>query len=68
MFSAKLENVNKSIDGLAAEMAGMQKQLAARQPVAFDPEGLAADLKKAGVEGKSIVVVPFDANMWALPK
>ncbi len=60
-FGTKFDSVNKSIDRLSDQMAIVQKQVST-PPVSFNPTALVQTLKKAGLDGKTIVVVPYDAG------
>jgi chromosome segregation ATPase len=58
-FSDRVEGVNKSVTGLDAHLGRLDAQLASFQATWSDPKALAESLKKAGVEGQKIVIVPL---------
>ena len=68
LLSAKFDAVDKSMQLLSGQIDTVRRQLAAPRGTPFDPEALAAALKKAGYEGKVVVLVPYGPSPQAEPK
>jgi hypothetical protein len=66
-----LSSTTKTMTTFGSQLAETQKQMQLRQVSFNDPrmiENLAAALKKAGVEGGKIVIVPLDPSTFVTPK
>ena len=55
--SLKFDTMNKSMEGLAGQIADMKRELVSR-PASFNPDQLRSAIKEYGADAKVIVLVP----------
>ncbi len=62
-FGGKVDQVNTAIADLSQQIHGYQKQVSFSQRSGVEPKDFIEMLRKAGIDGKNIIVVPYPAAL-----